>query len=74
MFNPKLAADGSWYFDKVFSDDEFIAAGQLVIPPSGRKPSKAAKDNTYVSTALSTSTLLCGADAILRSSMSSRAL
>ena len=53
MFNPKLAADGSWYFDKVFSDDEFIAAGQLVIPPSGRKPSKAAKDNTYVSTALS---------------------
>jgi centromere protein C len=54
MFNPKLAADGSWFFDKVFSDDEFIAAGQLVIPPSGRKPSKAAKDNTYVSAALST--------------------
>ncbi|KIM48672.1 hypothetical protein M413DRAFT_437856 [Hebeloma cylindrosporum] len=48
MFNPKLAGDGSWFFDKVFSDDEFIAAGQLVIPPTGRKPSKAAKDNTYV--------------------------
>jgi len=48
MVNPKLAADGGWYFDKIFSDDDFIAAGQLIIPPSGRKPTKAAKDNTYV--------------------------
>jgi len=44
-----MAADHNWSFDKIFGDDEFIAAGQLIIPPKGRKPSKAAKDNTYVS-------------------------
>lgn len=48
MVKPKMAADHSWSFDKIFSDDIFIAAGQLIIPPRGRKPSKAAKDNTYV--------------------------
>ena len=45
---PKMAADHNWSFDKIFGDDDFIAAGQLIIPPRGRKPSKAAKDNTYV--------------------------
>ncbi|KDR73744.1 hypothetical protein GALMADRAFT_251561 [Galerina marginata CBS 339.88] len=48
MVEPKLAADRNWSFDKIFGDDDFIAAGQLIIPPRGRKPSKAAKDNTYV--------------------------
>lgn len=48
MVKPKMASDHSWSFDKIFGDDEFIAAGQLIIPPRGRKPSKAAKDNTYV--------------------------
>ncbi|KAF8176019.1 Mif2/CENP-C like-domain-containing protein [Pholiota molesta] len=43
-----MAVDRSWSFDKIFGDDEFIAAGQLIIPPRGRKPSKAAKDNTYI--------------------------
>ena len=50
MVNPRESANSSWMFDKIFGDDEFIAAGQLVIPPRGRKPSKAAKDNTYVKT------------------------
>jgi centromere protein C len=59
LFNPKLAADGGWYFDKIFGDDDFIAAGQLTIPPSGRKPTKAAKDNTYVRTLLSTENRFC---------------
>jgi hypothetical protein len=49
MVEPKMATDHNWSFDKIFGDDEFIAAGQLIIPPKGRKPSKAAKDNTYVS-------------------------
>jgi centromere protein C len=49
MVEPRMAVDRSWSFDKIFGDDEFIAAGQLIIPPRGRKPSKAAKDNTYVS-------------------------
>lgn len=48
MVEPKMAADLNWSFDKIFGDDEFLAAGQLVIPPKGRKPTKAAKDNTYV--------------------------
>ena len=49
MVKPRAAANSSWLFDKIFGDDDFIAAGQLIIPPKGRKPSKAAKDNTYVS-------------------------
>jgi centromere protein C len=49
MVDFKETAKSDWLFDKIFGDDEFIAAGQLVIPPKGRKPSKAAKDNTYVS-------------------------
>lgn len=48
MVKPRLAADQNWSFDKIFGDDDFIAAGQLIIPPKGRKPSKASKDNTYV--------------------------
>lgn len=49
MVQPRQAANHGWLFDKIFGDDEFMAAGQLIIPPKGRKPSKAAKDNTYVS-------------------------
>jgi centromere protein C len=32
----------------VFGDGEYIAAGQLLIPPKMNKPSKMTKDNTYV--------------------------
>lgn len=48
MVTPKPAANSDWFFQKVFGDGEFIAAGQLRIPPKGRKPSKGTKDNTYV--------------------------
>ncbi|PPQ76613.1 hypothetical protein CVT26_012739 [Gymnopilus dilepis] len=48
MVKPLQAANHGWSFDKVFGDDDFIAAGQLIIPARSRKPSKAAKDNTYV--------------------------
>jgi centromere protein C len=48
MVEPQAAANNDWYFQKVFGDGDFIAAGQLIIPPKGRKPSKGAKDNTYV--------------------------
>jgi hypothetical protein len=48
MVHPKAAANNDWFFQKVFGDGEFIAAGQLIIPPKGRKPSKGTKDNTYV--------------------------
>ncbi|KIY46935.1 hypothetical protein FISHEDRAFT_25436, partial [Fistulina hepatica ATCC 64428] len=41
-------ANGEWRFHKIFSDSDFIAAGQMVLPPLGRKPSKRTRDNTYV--------------------------
>jgi centromere protein C len=49
MVEPKMSTRNDWSFDKIFNDGDFIAAGQLVIPPKGRKPSKQAKDNTYAS-------------------------
>lgn len=48
MVHPVPAANNDWAFMKVFGDADFIAAGVLVIPPKGRKPSKSTKDNTYV--------------------------
>jgi len=48
MVQPKPAENNDRFFQKVFGDGEFIAAGQLVIPPKGRKPSKGTKDNTYM--------------------------
>jgi hypothetical protein len=49
MVMPQAAVNNDWFFHKVFDDGDFIAAGQLIIPPKGRKPSKGTKDNTYVS-------------------------
>jgi hypothetical protein len=49
MVEPKAAAQNEWFFQKVFGDGDFIAAGQLIIPPKSQKPSKGTKDNTYVS-------------------------
>ncbi|KAH7889476.1 Mif2/CENP-C like-domain-containing protein [Phlebopus sp. FC_14] len=48
MIDPKPAANSSWFFQKIFGEGNFIAAGQMRIPPKGRKPSKSTKDNTYV--------------------------
>lgn len=48
MVKPVAAANSDWFYHKIFGDGEFIAAGQLVIPPKGMKPSKSTKDNTYV--------------------------
>ncbi|KAJ7029408.1 Mif2/CENP-C like-domain-containing protein [Mycena alexandri] len=48
MFSPVPAANNEWFFQKIFGDGDFIAAGQIVIPPKGRKPSKPSKDNTFI--------------------------
>ncbi|KAJ7841776.1 Mif2/CENP-C like-domain-containing protein [Mycena leptocephala] len=48
MFKPVPAANNEWFFQKIFGDGDFIAAGQIVIPPKGRKPSKPSKDNTFI--------------------------
>ena len=55
MVNFKHAANSDFMFQKTFGDGDFIAAGQLLIPPHGEKPSKGTKDNTFVR--LSTSAL-----------------
>ena len=49
MLTPKPAANNDFLYQKVFGDGEFIAAGQLILPVGGKKPSKGTKDNTYVS-------------------------
>ncbi|KAF7331878.1 Methionine aminopeptidase [Mycena kentingensis (nom. inval.)] len=49
MFKPTEAQGSSqWSYQRIFGDGDFIAAGQIVIPPNGRKPSKPSKDNTYI--------------------------
>ncbi|KAI0748437.1 Mif2/CENP-C like-domain-containing protein [Daedaleopsis nitida] len=48
MVTPKPASGGDFYFQKIFGEGEYIAAGQLFIPPGSMKPTKATKDNTYV--------------------------
>ncbi|KAJ7647286.1 Mif2/CENP-C like-domain-containing protein, partial [Roridomyces roridus] len=48
MFKPTAAANNEWLFQKIFGDGDFMAAGQVVIPPKGRKPSKQTKDNTFI--------------------------
>jgi len=46
--NHRPAVNNDFFFTKVFGDGEYIAAGQLRIPPHKHKPSKMTKDNTYV--------------------------
>ncbi|KAI0331063.1 hypothetical protein GY45DRAFT_1322755 [Cubamyces sp. BRFM 1775] len=48
MVQPKEAGQGAFYFQKVFGDGDFLAAGQLIIPPNSTKPTKGTKDNTFV--------------------------
>ena len=49
MVHPKQAANANFLFQKAFGDSDFMAAGQLVIPPGGSKPTKSTKDNAFVS-------------------------
>lgn len=48
LVNHRPAVNNDFFFTKVFGDGEYIAAGQLRIPPNKHKPSKMTKDNTYV--------------------------
>ncbi|KAH9852741.1 Mif2/CENP-C like-domain-containing protein [Lenzites betulinus] len=48
MVAPKAAAQGAFFFQKIFGDGDFLAAGQLNIPPGSTKPTKSTKDNTFV--------------------------
>ncbi|KAJ6570656.1 Mif2/CENP-C like-domain-containing protein, partial [Mycena sp. CBHHK59/15] len=48
MFKPLPANNNEWLFQKIFGDRDYIAAGQILIPPKGCKPRKSAKDNTLI--------------------------
>lgn len=48
MLKLKPAANNDFLFQKIFGDGNFIAAGQLVVPPKKQKPTKGTKDNTFV--------------------------
>ncbi|KAI1788403.1 Mif2/CENP-C like-domain-containing protein [Ganoderma leucocontextum] len=48
MVAPKPAAQGSFLFQKIFGEGDYLASGQLVIPPNSTKPTKSTKDNTFV--------------------------
>ena len=44
MVTPKPAAKENFKFQKIFGEADFMAAGQLVIPPGGKKPTKRTND------------------------------
>ena len=48
MVSPKAAAQGAFYFQKIFGDGDYLASGILMIPPNSTKPTKSTKDNTFV--------------------------
>lgn len=49
MMEPEAAnSTNTFSYQKVFSDDDFIASGVLALPVGGEKPMKGTKDNTYV--------------------------
>lgn len=49
MVVPKLTDKGHFFYQRIFTEERYVAAGHIVIPPKGEKPRKSAKDNTYVS-------------------------
>ena len=49
MVSLRDAANASFKFQKIFGEGSFLAAGQLLIPPEGSKPTKNTKDNSFVS-------------------------
>ncbi|KAJ7167143.1 Mif2/CENP-C like-domain-containing protein, partial [Mycena crocata] len=48
MFAPTTAKTGRFLYEKIFLDGEFIEGWQIVIPPSGVKPTKSVKEGTYI--------------------------
>ena len=58
MVHTKQAANADFAFQKIFGDSDFMAAGQLLIPPKGMKPTKGTKDNTFVRTPMNIVVLL----------------
>ncbi|GMK59792.1 hypothetical protein CspeluHIS016_0900090 [Cutaneotrichosporon spelunceum] len=48
FIEPKPVRGGSFYYQKAFGEDGFIAGGVVMIPPGGEKPAKPSGDNAYI--------------------------
>lgn len=49
LIKPQPSASKEFQYQKIFGDGDFIAAGYIILPVGGKKPSKGSKDNAYVS-------------------------
>ncbi|KAK4053055.1 mitotic fidelity of chromosome transmission- protein [Microbotryomycetes sp. JL201] len=48
MIDPKPTYNNKFAFQKIFTELDYLAGGVLVIPAGAEKPSKPARDNSYV--------------------------
>ncbi|ORY22701.1 Mif2/CENP-C like-domain-containing protein [Naematelia encephala] len=48
MLDPKEVLGSGFKYQKVFGEDQFVAAGVVYIPVGSSKPGKMSKDNSYV--------------------------
>ena len=48
MVDLQPALNNDFLFQKIFGEDDFIAAGVVLIPPGKVKPTKSSRDNAYV--------------------------
>ena len=48
MIQPQPTYNGKFMFQKIFTELDYLASGILQIPAGTEKPSKPAKDNSYV--------------------------
>ena len=52
MIQPQPTYNGKFMFQKIFTELDYLASGILQIPAGTEKPSKPAKDNSYVRSSL----------------------
>ncbi|KAG8865765.1 hypothetical protein FRC20_009507 [Serendipita sp. 405] len=45
---PQWTDKREFRYQRLFTEEKFVAAGEVIIPPHGTKPKKSAKDNTYI--------------------------
>ncbi|KAK8861727.1 hypothetical protein IAR55_002550 [Kwoniella newhampshirensis] len=48
LLEPKMVQGGTFKYQKVFGEGQFMAAGVVYIPPGQKKATKPSKDNAYV--------------------------
>lgn len=59
MAKPTSARNGDGSFNKIFTDEDFIAAGELAIPLNGRIPSRLSGDSIIVSFMMPSTSASC---------------